>query len=274
MLLVGLTVSAHRSYDHGRAWRAPPDRRIGTTMPDTINNLPAGFGNAEIQTMSSREIAELTGKEHRHVIRDVEAMFAGLEMSCEGYAQNWTHPQNGQVYREFLLPKDLTLTLVAGYNVKLRKAIIDRWQHLEAKERFDPAVALSDPASLRTLLLENVERVLALQGEVEEMRPQVQALERIAISDGSLCVTDAAKTLQVQPKSLFSFLKEHHWIYTRQGDNAYIAYQDKLQRGVLEHKTTVVTRSDGSEKTTTQVRVTPKGLTRLAKEFPPVAQAA
>jgi hypothetical protein len=44
--------------------------------------------------------------------------------------------------------------------------------------------------------------------------------------------------------------------------------------GLLEHKTTVVTRSDGSEKATTQVRVTPKGLTRLAKLFPPAAHAA
>ena len=133
---------------------------------------------------------------------------------------------------------------------------------------------LESPAAMRGLLLTYTEKVLALEGEVEEMRPQVQALERIALSEGSLCITDAAKTLQVQPKALFSFLREHHWIYTRQGDNSYIAYQGKLQAGYLEHKTMVVSRSDGSEKTTTQVRVTPKGLTRLAKEFPPVAQAA
>ncbi|MEJ7933675.1 phage antirepressor KilAC domain-containing protein [Sphingobium sp. AN558] len=80
--------------------------------------------------------------------------------------------------------------------------------------------------------------------------------------------------MQVQPKALFAFLRSHHWIYTRQGDNSYIAYQSKLQQGLLEHKTTVVTKSDGSEKTTTQVRVTAKGLTRLAREFEPAVRAA
>lgn len=34
---------------------------------------------------------------------------------------------------------------------------------------------------------------------------------------------------------------------------------------MLEHKTTTVYRSDGTEKVTTQVRVTPKGLARLTE---------
>lgn len=143
-----------------------------------------------------------------------------------------------------------------------------------AKAGADPMVALNDPSAMRGLLLVYAEKAIEMQGQIEEMRPQVQALERIALSDGSLCITDAAKTLQVQPKNLFMFLREHHWIYTRAGGDGYIAYQEKLAQGLLEHKTTTVTKSDGYEKTVTQVRVTSKGLARLAREFPPVAQAA
>ncbi|MTW19466.1 phage antirepressor Ant, partial [Rhodoplanes serenus] len=93
----------------------------------------------------------------------------------------------------------------------------------------------------------------------------------IAQSDGSLCITDAAKTLQVRPKDLFTFLRRNGWIYTRPGTSHEVAYQSRLVSGDLEHKTTTVTRSDGSEKTVTQVRVTPRGLTKLAKLLPPVA---
>lgn len=242
-------------------------------MSATSVTPPTPFGNSNVQTMSSREIAELTGKEHKNVIRDIRAMLDAL-----GDGSDLSHVRETKDARGYTagfdLPKRESLILVSGYDIQLRARIIDRWQELESAQRIDPARALSDPAHLRTLLLENVEKVLALQGEVEEMRPQVQALERIALSEGSMCITDAAKTLQVQPKALFAFLRSHNWIYTRQGDNTYIAYQSKLQTGLLEHKTTVVTRSDGSEKTTTQVRVTPKGLASLAKLFPPAVQAA
>jgi phage regulator Rha-like protein len=81
--------------------------------------------------MTSREISDLTGKEHFHVVRDIETMFEQLEMRAEGYLQNWRHPQNGQEYKGYSLPEDLILTLVSGYNAKLRHRIIKRWKELE-----------------------------------------------------------------------------------------------------------------------------------------------
>ena len=138
----------------------------------------------------------------------------------------------------------------------------------------DPMAVLNDPAAMRGLLLNYTEKVIALEGAVEEMRPQAQALDRIAQSDGSLCVTDAAKTLQVSPKAPFRYLREHGWIYSRPGNAHDVAYQPRLASGDLEHKTTTILRADGTEKTTTQVRVTSKGLTKLAKLLPPVARLA
>lgn len=85
--------------------------------------------------MSSREIAELTEKEHFHVMRDIRTMLKGLELAEEGYIQNWRHPQNGQTYEMFGLPKDLTITLVSGYNVQVRHRIVTRWMELEEKAR-------------------------------------------------------------------------------------------------------------------------------------------
>ncbi|MDE1464802.1 phage antirepressor [Spartinivicinus poritis] len=117
------------------------------------------------------------------------------------------------------------------------------------------------------ILAQSMERIQEQSQQIGAMKPQVEALERIAKSDGGMCITNAAKDLQVRPKDLFSWLSKNKWIYRRAGHASWTAYQNKIQQGVLEHKVTVVSRSDGSEKTTEQVRVTPKGLALLAERF-------
>lgn len=52
----------------------------------------------------------------------------------------------------------------------------------------------------------------------------------------------------------------------RAGYSEDTAYQSRIQQGLLEHKVTEVTRSDGSSRITEQVRVTPKGISKLATE--------
>lgn len=230
------------------------------------------------QTMSSREIADLVEKRHDNVKRTIETLAESGVIRL---------PQIEEVPNPGPGPKLVTVYTFSGERGKRDSIIVvaqlcpeftarlvDRWQELEqAVQTVDPMRALNDPATMRGLLLSYSEKVLELEAANAELSPKAEALDRIATSDGSLCVTDAAKTLQVRPKDLFAFLRSHGWIYSRPGTSD-IAYQSKLQAGLLEHKTTLVHRSDGSEKTTTQVRVTPKGLARLAKEFPPAVQAA
>lgn len=55
--------------------------------------LPITNENASTLTMSSREIAELCEKEHRHVARDIEVMFEQLEINPKGYPNLDTPPK-------------------------------------------------------------------------------------------------------------------------------------------------------------------------------------
>lgn len=224
-------------------------------------------------TMSSREVAELCDKNHQHVMRDIKMMLGQLSLDDRGYVQNWTHPQNGQQYPEYRLPKDLTLTLVAGYNVVLRKRIIDRWMELESRaQTFDPSTILESPAAMRGLLLTYTEKVIALEARVEDMQEDVAAHERLTKADGSLNVTEAAKNLGMRPKDLFDWLSHNGWVYKRANSPVWLGFQTKCNQGLLEHKTTTVLRADGSEKITEQVRITAKGLSHLAKLIRPTAR--
>jgi len=220
-------------------------------------------------TMTSREIADLTGKRHDHVLRDIRSMLVELhgEDRLPSFGDTLTDPQNGQSYPIYVLPKRETLILVSGYNLTMRAKIIDRWQELEASAKpvVDPMQVLNDPVSMRTLLLGYTERVLALETQVGVLRPKVDAFDRIATSEGSLCITDAAKTLQVQPRKLAQLLQEKQWVYRRPMGSEFLAYQDRIQQGLMEHKVTRGEKSDGTEWSNTQARVTAKGLTKLAQ---------
>jgi len=132
----------------------------------------------------------------------------------------------------------------------------------------DPTTALNDPPMMRQLLLTYCEKVIALEDTVKTQAPKVAALDRISTANGSVCITDTAKTLQIQPKILFQWMHASGWIYKRAGGGgSWIAYQNRLKQNVLEHKVTVVIRGDGSEKSTLQVLVTPKGLTVLSEKL-------
>jgi len=156
------------------------------------------------------------------------------------------------------------LRVAARESKAVRRSLVDKLEAM-SQPAFDPMAALNDAEFLRGTLLTYSEKVIALEHKVEEMKPDVEALDRIAKADGSMCITNAAKHLQVQPKFLFKMMSESHWIYRRAGGKAWIAYQDKIQQGVLEHKVTTVERSGGSEKVVEQVLVTAKGLTKLSK---------
>ncbi|WP_336761237.1 phage antirepressor [Asaia sp. VD9] len=101
-----------------------------------------------------------------------------------------------------------------------------------------------------------------------ETLPKAEVYDRLVNAEGSLCITAAAKNLHMRPKALFDWLAHNGWIYRRPGADHWLGYQAHTSNGDLDHKITTVTRPDGSEKVTEQVRITAKGLARLEKLMP------
>jgi phage regulator Rha-like protein len=98
--------------------------------------------------MSSREIAKLTDKEHKHVLADIRTMLEQLGLTSAEFSANLPDAY-GRPQPAFALPKDLTITLVAGYSAPLRHRIVTRWMELESQQARPVAPALpnfTDPA--------------------------------------------------------------------------------------------------------------------------------
>ncbi|WP_285275260.1 phage regulatory protein/antirepressor Ant [Halopseudomonas bauzanensis] len=214
-------------------------------------------------TMSSREIAELTDKQHKHVKRDIETMLRELGKDAPSFGRIYFDSMNRQ-QTEYHLDRELTEVLITGYSIPLRARVIRRLHELESRPHV--TVPQSLPEALR-LAADLAEQNSTLRLVVQEQAPKVEALQRIAQARGTLCLTDAAKHLGVQRKVLLAWMRENRWIYRREGAAHWLGYQPRLQAGLLEHRVTVLgTEDDGAQRLASQVRVTPKGLTVLAQK--------
>lgn len=130
-----------------------------------------------------------------------------------------------------------------------------------AKASLNPAQLLNDPATLRGMLIGYTEQVIALENKVQELAPKAAGLDRIAGTDGTLTITESAKSLGVPPRSLFTWLEDNKWIYKRGAE--WLPFQTKINAGVMDCKVRTFAGST-TDHTVTQARLTPKGISILA----------
>ena len=113
--------------------QAQPKQKASPLMSIANGTITANMPSPETlssMTMSSVEIAAITGKNHADVMRDIrvtmeqagidESKFAGVYLGGNGQERPCYH-----------LPRFECDLVVSGYSVKYRMAIIKRWHYLE-----------------------------------------------------------------------------------------------------------------------------------------------
>ena len=215
-------------------------------------------------TMSSREIAELTGKQHKNVLRDVNVMLESLEKVGSDLSQAVRYTDERGRTSEVRLDRVLTETLLTGYSIPLRHRVVTRLQDLEKVSRHSMSLPTNFAEALQ-LAADQAKQNASLHLVIQQQAPKVQALERLSGTHGSICITTAAKQLGIGPLKLFKWLSDNRWIYRRAAFSAWSAYQHRLTAGVLEHKLVKVGKGVEEDlKVVEQVMVTRKGITHLA----------
>lgn len=204
-------------------------------------------------TMSSREIAELTGKNHADVMRDIRSMLDSLKKDASSFADIYFDAYN----REqpcYSLPKRETLILVSGYDVTMRAAIIDRWQEFEA--------GVLVPKTLSSAL-----RLAADQAEVIERQsialalaaPKVEFVDHYVDATGLKGFREVAKLLKIKEPEFRCFLSDNNIMYRLGGD--WVAYQKHIDAGRFAVKAGVSNHSDHAFNS---CKFTPKGVEWIA----------
>lgn len=219
-----------------------------------------------IQTMTSREIAELCNKEHRNVCRDVDKLNEtyqkmGLLKIEQGF---YTHPNTGnQQHKEFLLTKDQTIDLITGYNSELRIKINRRWQELEAQVA-QPIFDISNPYHLLQAIETQAKQNIELTQKVEKLEPKAQALDTIADTSHTYCIRECAKTIGIKEKDLINLLLQKKWCY-RDAEKKLQPHAQYMLNGVFTNKASPIIKNqnDGQERVFLHMRVTAFGLTRI-----------
>jgi phage regulator Rha-like protein len=225
-----------------------------------MNDILA-VSTASLTSMTSREIAELTGKEHKHVLRDIRVMFSQLrgctedECRTENLLKNQQGPNLGSgisatqygtdnagrpVY-EYVLDRDATYCLVTGYDANARMRIIKRWQELEASSR-QPVLPQTYKQALIALVAE-IDRREEGEAQLLAVQPAVQFHDEVAFHEAvEFMVRTAAKTLfggeSGGERKLVDWLLEQKWITISGGPREATAYA--CTRGLMRQRIDVV----------------------------------
>lgn len=163
-------------------------------------------------TMSSREIADLTGKEHKHVMRDLRVLSDQLGDLFEGVVQPWTHPQNGQEYFEYHIKRDTCITLLTGYDAVSRMKVVKRWQELEQLSK--PAI----PQTYAAALLEAGRLAMELeqsQAQLAIAAPKADVFDRVIEREALLNATQVAQQIGMSAIKMNRKLDELGGVYNK-----------------------------------------------------------
>ncbi|MCE1235675.1 MAG: Rha family transcriptional regulator [Hyphomicrobiales bacterium] len=153
-----------------------------------MNALTKTLTASSPATMSSLEIAELTGKTHFHVMRDIRMVLEALgeRASNFGGTIERPNPKGGRPISSpcFNLPKHHVFTLVTGYSIPLRAKVVTRWMELEEAAYAAPAAALPAPYAVPQSFAQ------ALQLAADQAKLIEEQGERLTIAEPKAALVD------------------------------------------------------------------------------------
>ena len=216
-------------------------------------NLPV----MQVQRMTSLEIAEVTGKQHKNVMRDIRNMEAawekvnGLKFELVDYRD-----AKGELRPCYSLTKIECLYIATKFNDEARAKLVLRWYELE-QER---------------LKREGVRMLMVTDEDVVHEADVIIGRTLVSFNqhaDGCITAKDIAQAMGLEVKDLNSWLTDMGVQAWRQGRYRLTPNYEGL--GLAQDRLFIYYSKDGKKKERTYLVWTPKGAEMIGKMTNPRA---
>lgn len=228
------------------------------------------------QKLDSREAAEMVGKEHKNIIRDIRGYleeFSQLNFEPSDFFRESTYKRRGKEYPCYLITKEgcefIAHKLTGVKGTEFTAKYIKRFHEMEniIKEHVPQGKEL-----LALAVLEAQKTIEEQTAQIEEMKPHAVLGQAITTANTSILVGDLAKILRqngvnIGAQRLFGWMRENGYLIKRKGTDWNLPTQRSMDMGLFEIKESVHIDGNGCNKINRTPKVTGKGQQYFVNKF-------
>ena len=217
------------------------------------------YGITNANTMTSREIAEIIGKEHNKILRDIRDEVEKLEkqsIRAEAiFGLGEYLDKNNQKRPMYILTREGVLQLAAKYDAGVRFKLIEKVTNSGVPQNFAQALYLAaqQQEKIQNLQLENKMK----EQQIAELTSKATYYDLILQNSSVYSVTQIAKDYGMSATALNKLLHEMGIQFNQSG--VWLLYQKYAAFGYTSSKTQNYNRSDGSQGSRIHTYWTQKG---------------
>jgi Rha family phage regulatory protein len=240
-----------------------------------MNNLTIINQNGKLLA-ESRQVAEMIGREHSHLMRDIRGYIEVLRQSNFGFSNffiesTYLSEQNKTLPCYLLTRKGCDMVankMIGEKGILFTAAYVTRFEEMEQQ--------LIQPQQLTRMQILEIaiaaeKQVVELQATITEQRPKILLANSVTASKKSILIGELAKILKqngidIGQNRLFEWLRSKGYLGKKSGDNFNLPTQKAMEIGLFEIKKTAINHSEGIriERTT---KVTGKGQLYFVNKF-------
>ena len=210
----------------------------------------------DAQRMTSLEIAEVTGKQHKHLMRDIRNMEAAWEkVNGSKFGLVDYRDAKGELRPCYSLSKMECLYIATKFNDEARAKLVIRWQQLESEKL---RVKSEKFAAAKNLLVTENDILYEAQRIIGRT---IVSFNKHA--DGCITASDIAEAIGMEVKDLNSFLTDKNVQKWQRGQYRLTPEYEGL--GLAQDRLFIYYSKDGKQKERTYLVWTPKGAEMIDK---------